>query len=140
MKYISILGGAVVKANEEAHEFEAAQADNTVLTWVVRILGLVFLCIGFGLLRYLNPQTVGALARFGTPQIGFNYLGRVTAGDGGEWSLDAATAIGTGVHQDMPLRHVLAVTPVTEDGPHGPTLVADWLWADGLLSSVSRWR
>ncbi len=98
--------------------------------------------IGFGLLRYLNPQTVGALARFGTPQIGFNYLGRFAtpggAGDQptGEWSLDAATAIGTGVSPDMPLRHALAVTPVTEDGPHGPNLVADWLWADDLLSET----
>ncbi|MEV8438194.1 amino acid adenylation domain-containing protein [Actinosynnema sp. NPDC051121] len=101
--------------------------------------------IGFGLLRYLNPQTVGALARFGPPQIGFNYLGRFatpggagnrTTAEHGEWSLDAATAIGTGVHPDMPLRHALAVTPVTEDGPDGPSLVADWLWADGLLSET----
>ncbi|CCH30551.1 non-ribosomal peptide synthetase [Actinosynnema sp. NPDC047251] len=92
--------------------------------------------IGFGLLRYLNPQTVGALARFGPPQIGFNYLGRFAAGAAaGDWTLDAGSSVvGTGVSPDMPLRHVLAVTPVTEDGPGGPNLVADWLWADGLLS------
>ncbi len=94
--------------------------------------------IGFGLLRYLNPQTVGALARYGPPQVGFNYLGRFAAGaTAGEWSLDAgASVVGTGVSPDMPLRHVLAVTPVTEDGPHGPNLVADWLWADELLSEA----
>ncbi|MEV0677483.1 amino acid adenylation domain-containing protein [Actinosynnema sp. NPDC050436] len=92
--------------------------------------------IGYGLLRYLNPQTVGALARHGTPQIGFNYLGRFASGAAtGDWTLDAGSSVvGTGVSPDMPLRHVLAVTPVTEDGPGGPTLVADWLWADGLLS------
>ncbi|NUT54060.1 MAG: amino acid adenylation domain-containing protein, partial [Saccharothrix sp.] len=101
--------------------------------------------IGFGLLRYLNPQTVGVLARFGAPRIGFNYLGRFATPGGagnrttaasGEWSLDAGTAIGTGVHPDMPLRHTLAVTPVTEDGPGGPNLVADWLWADDLLAEA----
>ncbi|MEU4805237.1 amino acid adenylation domain-containing protein [Actinosynnema sp. NPDC023587] len=92
--------------------------------------------IGFGLLRYLNPQTVGALARGATPQIGFNYLGRFAAGGvAGDWTLDAGSSVvGTGVSPDMPLRHVLAVTPVTEDGPGGPNLVADWLWADGPLS------
>ncbi|MBB5954040.1 amino acid adenylation domain-containing protein/non-ribosomal peptide synthase protein (TIGR01720 family) [Saccharothrix tamanrassetensis] len=92
--------------------------------------------IGFGLLRYLNPQTVGTLARFGTPQVGFNYLGRFGAGEtAGEWSLDAGTSVvGTGVSPDMPLRHAIAVTPVTEDTAAGPHLVADWLWADGLLS------
>jgi len=92
--------------------------------------------LGFGLLRHLNPQTVGALARFGVPQIGFNYLGRFAAGsDTAQWSLDGGgSVIGTGVSPDMPLRHVLAVTPVTEDRPDGPRLVADWLWAGDLLT------
>ncbi|MCS7481004.1 amino acid adenylation domain-containing protein [Umezawaea endophytica] len=92
--------------------------------------------LGFGLLRHLNPQTVGALARFGVPQIGFNYLGRFAAGGAdAQWSLDGGdSVVGTGVSPDMPLRHVLAVTPVTEDRPDGPHLVADWLWAGDLLS------
>ena len=32
--------------------------------------------LGFGLLRYLNPQTGPVLAAAAEPQIGFNYLGR----------------------------------------------------------------
>ncbi len=92
--------------------------------------------IGFGLLRHLNPQTVGALARFGVPQVGFNYLGRFASGSRTAlWSLDGdGSVVGTGVSPDMPLRHVLAVTPVTEDRPDGPHLVADWLWAGDLLA------
>ncbi|WNV84491.1 non-ribosomal peptide synthetase [Umezawaea sp. Da 62-37] len=92
--------------------------------------------VGFGLLRHLNPQTVGALARFAVPQIGFNYLGRFAAGNtSAPWSLEGGdSVVGTGVSPDMPLRHVLAVTPVTEDRPDGPHLVADWLWAGDLLS------
>jgi hypothetical protein len=32
--------------------------------------------LGYGLLRYLNPETAQALSGLATPQIGFNYLGR----------------------------------------------------------------
>ncbi|WP_203925051.1 AMP-binding protein, partial [Rugosimonospora africana] len=37
--------------------------------------------IGYGLLRYLNPDTAQILADLPTPQIGFNYFGRVDAPD-----------------------------------------------------------
>ncbi|MEV6324177.1 amino acid adenylation domain-containing protein [Nocardia sp. NPDC051787] len=36
--------------------------------------------IGFGMLRYLVPETAAALADAPTPQISFNYLGRATTG------------------------------------------------------------
>lgn len=92
--------------------------------------------IGYGLLRHLNPQTGRLLAARPTPAIGFNYLGRFRVGSAaGAWSPDGGGAvIGTGVHPDMPLRHTLAVTPVTEDSADGPRLAADWLWADGVLT------
>src|SRR4029079_14390476 len=35
--------------------------------------------LGYGVLRYLNPQTAAQLAGFASPQIGFNYLGRFAA-------------------------------------------------------------
>ncbi|MGW4808119.1 amino acid adenylation domain-containing protein, partial [Kitasatospora sp. NPDC004272] len=94
--------------------------------------------IGFGLLRHLNPQTARLLAAAPAPAIGFNYLGRFRVdGTTGPWTLDGGSAVvGTGVHPDMPLRHPLAVTPVTEDHADGPRLVADWLWADGLLTGA----
>ena len=41
--------------------------------------------LGYGLLRYLNPRTAAALARLGTPQVLFNYLGRFAAGEG-DWA------------------------------------------------------
>ena len=37
--------------------------------------------IGYGLLRYLNPETAAALAGCRAPQIGFNYLGRSSGAD-----------------------------------------------------------
>ncbi|TGB13249.1 non-ribosomal peptide synthetase [Streptomyces sp. MZ04] len=94
--------------------------------------------LGYGLLRYLNAQTETALARFAPPEIGLNYLGRFTSGAGtGAWRLDGGGAvISTATSKDMPLRHVLAVTPVTEDRPSGPHLVADWLWAGELFGDA----
>ncbi|GAB7034767.1 amino acid adenylation domain-containing protein [Streptomyces sp. NPDC021749] len=94
--------------------------------------------LGHGLLRHLNPQTARLLAAGGTPDIGFNYLGRFTAdGAAGPWTVDGAHAVvGTGVHPGMPLRHPLAVTAVTEDLGTGPRLAAEWLWADGVLTAA----
>ncbi|MFI0730943.1 amino acid adenylation domain-containing protein [Streptomyces sp. NPDC021225] len=94
--------------------------------------------LGYGLLRYLNAQTESALGRFAPPELGLNYLGRFTAGTGtGAWRLDGGDAvIATATSADMPLRHVLAVTPVTEDRPTGPHLVADWLWAGELFGDA----
>ena len=41
--------------------------------------------LGYGLLRYLNPQTAGQLAGLPAPQIGFNYLGRFAAPAAADW-------------------------------------------------------
>ncbi|MFJ8311767.1 MULTISPECIES: amino acid adenylation domain-containing protein, partial [unclassified Streptomyces] len=94
--------------------------------------------LGFGLLRHLNPQTLPALARHGTPGIGFNYLGRFrTDTPVGDWSLVTEDGVvGTGTHPRMPLRHALAVTPVTEDRGDGPHLVAEWIWAPELFADT----
>ncbi|MCU1686682.1 MAG: hypothetical protein JWQ81_7421 [Amycolatopsis sp.] len=92
--------------------------------------------LGYGLLRYLNPQTAGGQELLARPQLGFNYLGRFGAGDGGDWRLDGATMVGTGASPEMPLRHVLAVTPITEERAGGPHLVADWIWAGELLGDA----
>ncbi|MFD7662364.1 amino acid adenylation domain-containing protein [Streptomyces sp. NPDC059788] len=90
--------------------------------------------IGYGLLRYLNPQTSALLARHPRPQIGFNYMGRFNAAGAADWSLSGeGAAVGTAAAPEMPLQHVLEVTPVTEDRPDGPHLVADWLWAGEIL-------
>jgi amino acid adenylation domain-containing protein/non-ribosomal peptide synthase protein (TIGR01720 family) len=41
--------------------------------------------VGFGMLRYLNPETAAALAPAPTPQLSFNYLGRAATAAGGSW-------------------------------------------------------
>ena len=57
--------------------------------------------------------------------MGFNYLGRVSVGDGGAMP----TALGDGADGAMPMAHLLEFNAVTHDGPPGSRLVATWSWA-----------
>ncbi|MGY5139044.1 condensation domain-containing protein, partial [Streptomyces nigrescens] len=76
--------------------------------------------LGYGLLRYLNPDTGAVLAELPSPQIGFNYLGRSSlatediAWQGSEESL--------GGGPDMLAAHPLEVSTDVQDTPAGPRL------------------
>ncbi|MEU7582077.1 amino acid adenylation domain-containing protein [Streptomyces sp. NPDC041068] len=89
--------------------------------------------IGHGLLRHLNPQTAAVLAKAAAPRIGFNYLGRFTTEDGGDWSMETGGS-GLTAAPETPLRHALELVAMTEDRAEGPVLVADWTWAGELLA------
>ncbi|MFF1903596.1 amino acid adenylation domain-containing protein [Kitasatospora sp. NPDC058218] len=90
--------------------------------------------LGYGLLRHLDPEAGPALAELPAAPIGFNYLGRVSAGrnspDG--WSLIGG--IGGGADPDLTVAHAIEVNAVTLDGPDGPTLSATWAWPADLLT------
>ncbi|MCF4140792.1 condensation domain-containing protein [Streptomyces sp. Tue 6430] len=94
--------------------------------------------LGYGLLRYLNPNTRTVLAELAPPQIGFNYLGRLGGGGEAAGAVDwgpapEAGGLGGGSDDAMPLAHPLEVNAFTQDGPGGPQLVATWTWAGELL-------
>ncbi|MDX3225470.1 non-ribosomal peptide synthase/polyketide synthase [Streptomyces sp. ME19-01-6] len=83
--------------------------------------------LGYGLLRYLNPDTAGPLAQYGAPQIGFNYLGRMNGGALGEGPEPAAWSIASHpelhlapADGDMPFAHALEISAITRDSPDGP--------------------
>ncbi|GAB2973121.1 amino acid adenylation domain-containing protein [Amycolatopsis acidiphila] len=89
--------------------------------------------IGYGLLRYSNPDTAAELARLPEPQVEFNYLGRLTVGEtGGEpWSgAPEVGAMGGGVDDDMPAPYPLVLNALVR----GPALEADWQWAGGIFT------
>ncbi|MCW2938998.1 MAG: amino acid adenylation domain protein, partial [Actinomycetia bacterium] len=90
--------------------------------------------IGFGLLRHLNPRTAQELADLPSPQLAFNYLGRVQA-DEGEWSI-APEALPGGEDPRMPITHLLEINAITRDRAGGPELVATWTWPDTLLAEA----
>ena len=91
--------------------------------------------LGYGVLRYLNPQTGGELASLAAPQIGFNYLGRFAAAAGADWGA-APETVGLG-GGDAPLAHALEINAVTLDEIGGPRLTAHWSWAPALVPEAA---
>ena len=89
--------------------------------------------LGYGVLRYLNPQTGAQLAGLAAAQIGFNYLGRFAAA-AADWSA-APEALPSG-GGDMPLAHALEVNALTLDDREGATLRATWSWAPALVTEA----
>ncbi|WP_405389998.1 amino acid adenylation domain-containing protein [Streptomyces sp. NBC_01102] len=102
--------------------------------------------VGYGLLRHLNPHTRDTLAALGSPQFGFNYLGRTeVAGEPGDgtppqsaddWTMSADGEVlrQLGGDPEMPATHSLSLNVLVQDGPGGPRLVANWTWPRRLLS------
>ncbi|MEU1056949.1 condensation domain-containing protein, partial [Streptomyces sp. NPDC005876] len=94
--------------------------------------------LGYELLRHLNPETAPVLAALPSPQIGFNYLGRFTAGTRtgpvGPWQLAGDTALGGAVDPAMPAMHALDATAVVTDTPEGPELTITLGWPAALLT------
>ena len=94
--------------------------------------------LGYGLLRYLNPQTAARLSGYGAAQLGFNYLGRFAAGGDQDWGIAAeAGALGGGGDAGMPLGHGVEVNALTLDGAEGARLCASWTWAPALLDEAA---
>ncbi|MGY3680978.1 amino acid adenylation domain-containing protein [Streptomyces sp. TE33382] len=102
--------------------------------------------IGYGVLRHLNPRTREELAPLGSPQFGFNYLGRAAVGadapDDGrggsgaeDWTMsaDAEVLRQLGGDPDMPAPHALSLNVLVQDDVDGPRLVANWTWPRRLL-------
>ncbi|NUT27832.1 MAG: non-ribosomal peptide synthetase, partial [Streptomyces sp.] len=98
--------------------------------------------LGHGLLRHLNPDTAPSLAALPTPQIGFNYLGRFTAGSRqagpGDWQLTGE--IGGGADPDMPSTHTLEAGAVVVDTADGPELTLSLGWPRGVLDDAAARR
>ncbi|MEU5713241.1 amino acid adenylation domain-containing protein [Streptomyces flaveolus] len=103
--------------------------------------------IGYGLLRHLDHESAAVLGGCPTPQIGFNYLGRMSAGAApaaeGEFAASADWAAVSGApapaprDPDMPVAHALEVNSVTLDRPGGPELTATWTWPQELFDETA---
>ena len=87
--------------------------------------------IGYGLLRYLNPETRRARwPALAGPQIGFNYLGRFAAAASGGPAL-ARRGAGAGRLAAAATRRcrwptLLEINALTVDGPEGPAAAPRW--------------
>ncbi|WP_190344228.1 non-ribosomal peptide synthetase [Streptomyces venezuelae] len=94
--------------------------------------------LGFGLLRYLNEETGAELGRFGTGQIGFNYLGRFSATDmpddlrGLGWTQAAELEAPPG--DDRPALSTVDINVLVVDTELGPQLDAVIGFPTGVLT------
>ncbi|WP_187764665.1 amino acid adenylation domain-containing protein [Saccharopolyspora spinosa] len=89
---------------------------------------------GYGLLRYLNPQSAPVLAGGPRPRFGFNYLGRFDAGSDADWCpRPLAPVLGSSMPQDMRMVHLVELDCAVTDEPAGPRLTANWSWDGQLL-------
>lgn len=88
--------------------------------------------IGYGLLRYLNPETARALSDLPESQIDFNYLGRFPVTDTGNWT--PCEFLTGGLDPDMPFHHPLEVDSMVLEHSSGPELTATWSWLPAAFS------
>ncbi|MGC4813703.1 amino acid adenylation domain-containing protein [Micromonospora sp. DT228] len=97
--------------------------------------------IGYGMLRYLNPDTEPELAAHPAPQVSFNYLGRFTAssGDGGSWTPVAGHGIlAGGFDLGMPVApYALEINAYVQDTTAGPELGVTWAYPRDLLDDAA---
>ncbi|MCC3650366.1 amino acid adenylation domain-containing protein [Streptomyces sp. S07_1.15] len=100
--------------------------------------------LGHGLLRHLNAGTGPVLAALPGPQIGFNYLGRFTAGSRrgpvGPWQPAGDTAIGGSADPGMPCEHALEAAAAIMDTPAGPELTLTLSWPAAVLDEAAAER
>ncbi|MGW0860220.1 condensation domain-containing protein, partial [Streptomyces sp. NPDC002690] len=100
--------------------------------------------IGYGLLRYLNPEAGQQLAGHPAPQIAFNYLGRIArAGAGRQGSaagwqpMPGGDAHLPALDADMPVSATVDIGAAVTDGADGPELRADFGFPTGAISAAA---
>ncbi|MGW6055208.1 amino acid adenylation domain-containing protein [Streptomyces sp. NPDC055189] len=97
--------------------------------------------LGYGMLRHLNPDTSVELRALGSPQIAFNYLGRIGTG-GSEsqettaWAAVPGTGLMGGADAGLPLAHALEINAAALDGDEGTVLEASVSFAGGVLDEI----
>ncbi|AGZ43002.1 non-ribosomal peptide synthetase [Actinoplanes friuliensis] len=94
--------------------------------------------MGYGMLRYLNPDTAPVLAALPHPPIQFNYMGRFDFPEAADWEFaPEAEAAENGADDAMPETYELVVNAQTEDRATGPQMTATWAWPAAVLTEES---
>ncbi|MEV0634721.1 amino acid adenylation domain-containing protein [Streptomyces sp. NPDC050619] len=118
-------------------EVTGRTASQTVTEAKERLRTLPDNGIGYGLLRYLSPETRPLLGQLPVPQIVFNYLGHFrTPASSGDWSYAPERPALTGGDAGLALAHTLELNAAVWHTENGPRLDAGWTWADGVLTEA----
>ena len=90
--------------------------------------------IGYGLLRYLNPETSPILAARPAAQVRFNYLGRLPLPGAEPWAASWEEPVaGSGPEGEMAASYVLDVLAFVLNRPGGAELHVSLRWPEALL-------
>ncbi|MCI3227306.1 condensation domain-containing protein, partial [Streptomyces sp. NP-1717] len=95
--------------------------------------------VGYGVLRHLDPVAGPGLAGGATPQIGFNYLGRLATTRVADWGIAEEQAAPRARPSGATGRlgaHLLDINALTTDGTEGPRLTAAVSWTAGQLTEA----
>jgi mycobactin peptide synthetase MbtF len=96
--------------------------------------------LGYGVLRYLNPDSAATLAGLPVPQIGFSYLGRFAAVRLGDelpdWQPGAQGLLSEDARDALPAAHVLEAAGLVRDRPSGPELRLTLTWVEGVIGEA----
>ncbi len=93
--------------------------------------------VGYGLLRWLNPETAAVLAARPCPRVGFNFLGTLGSGELRDWGpAPEGLGLGGGAGTRLPLPHALEVTCWVALDSLGATLTARFTYASGVLDAT----
>jgi amino acid adenylation domain-containing protein/non-ribosomal peptide synthase protein (TIGR01720 family) len=88
--------------------------------------------VGYGMLRYLNPQLAPVFASLAGAQVLFNYFGRLPAEQTRDWAPAVEVdALSVEPDADLAMPYPLQVNAVCADTPRGPELRATWTWPEG---------
>ncbi len=83
--------------------------------------------VGYGVLRYLNPDTAPTLAQCSNSPISFNYLGQIETRAAGAWSVAPEVDV-IQVEDARAPRYALELTAWVEQAAGGPQLHSAWRW------------
>ncbi|HKR51480.1 MAG TPA: amino acid adenylation domain-containing protein, partial [Pseudonocardiaceae bacterium] len=101
-----------------------------------RLRGMPDSGIGYGMLRYANPQTAPVLANASQPQVLFNYVGRLDVGWLDEWGrAPESDSVVADPDAEMGVSHPLAVNAICIETPGGPQLQATFTYLTEVLST-----
>ncbi|WP_169588536.1 non-ribosomal peptide synthase/polyketide synthase [Antrihabitans stalactiti] len=93
--------------------------------------------VGFGVLRYLDPDARATLQQYAAPQVSFNYLGRAESGAGVGWSPDVRVGdLNTASGSDMVVAATIDVNAIVVDREDGPRLTATFAYPAGVLGDA----
>ncbi|OZF39998.1 hypothetical protein CH296_01470 [Rhodococcus sp. 14-2496-1d] len=99
--------------------------------------------MGWGLLRYLNPETAAELSELGTGQISFNYLGRVNTGEVPDemkalgWLPAADNELSAAGDADMAANKTVDINAIVLDTDDGGVLSASFAFPTGAVTEAT---